>query len=62
LRVFVRSSLRSPYPAPQTASASALISDCANDLTIERRRSGLACSRCSCSQPDMSILGTAVIA
>jgi hypothetical protein len=43
----VRSSLRTPYGAPQIASASALISASANVFTIARSRSGLAVSTCS---------------
>ena len=60
--MFVRSWLRSPYPAPQTASASAPISASAKVCTIERSRSGLAWASCSSSQPETSILGPAAIA
>jgi hypothetical protein len=62
LRVFIRSSLRTPNGAPQTASASALISASANVVTIARSRSGLAWASCSSNQPDTSILGVAAIA
>jgi hypothetical protein len=44
LRVFTRSSLRSPYSAPHIASASALISACANERTMPRSRSVPACA------------------
>jgi len=46
LRRFTRSGERSPYPAPQTLSASALISASANSFTIARNKSGCACSSC----------------
>jgi hypothetical protein len=61
LRVLVRSWLRTPYSAPQTASASAPISACTNVVIICRSRSGEASASCSVSQPDRSILGGAVI-
>ncbi len=62
LREFTRSSLRCPYGAPQTASASADISASANVFTIARNRSGLADSSCSRSTPTGSTLLGAVIA
>ena len=62
LREFTRSGLRAPNSAPQIASACAPISASANTCTIERSRSGLACSNCSWIQPDMSIFVSAVIA
>src|SRR3954451_2584256 len=62
LRELTRCSLRSPYPAPQTASASALINASANVLTIARNRSGLAASICSRHSPAGSTLLGAVIA
>ena len=62
LRVLVRSSLRAPYSAPHTASASAPINACTNVPIICRSRSGDACPSCSDNQPDRSILGGAVIA
>jgi hypothetical protein len=44
--MLTRSGERSPYGAPQSASASAPISASAKSCTIARNRSGLACSSC----------------
>jgi hypothetical protein len=60
-RFVVRSSLRSPYGAPQIASASAPINASANVFTMLRSKSGLASSSCSSNQPDRSILGPTAI-
>jgi hypothetical protein len=62
LREFTRSWLRCPYGAPQTASASALISASANVFTIARNTSGSAEAACSRRNWAGSILLGAVIA
>jgi hypothetical protein len=54
--MLTRSGERSPYSAPQSASASAPISASANSRTIARSRSGLASSNCLRSQSLMSIV------
>src|ERR671931_862440 len=54
--MLTRSGERSPYWAPQSASASAPISASAKSCTIARSRSGLACSSCLRSQLESSIV------
>src|SRR5919201_2115217 len=54
--MLTRSGERSPYGAPQSASASAPISASAKACTIARNRSGLACSTCLRSQLESSIV------
>jgi hypothetical protein len=62
LREFVRASERAPYSAPQTASASALMSALMNVVSMDRIRSGEACSSCSDRKRAGSITWGAVIA
>src|SRR5450631_4040765 len=62
LRELTRSSVRAPYGAPHSASASALIRASMNLLSMERNKSGSARSRCSDKNRAGSILWFAVIA
>ena len=55
-RRFTRSTLRCPYGAPHSASASAPINVSANVCTISRSRSASASSSCLRSHANTSIL------